>query len=138
MIEDSRLIRAAIGRMLTRAGHVVVAVGDGQEGLQAARDSKPDIILLDMMLPTLVGTSVLRMLKEDTETNAIPVVILSGLSQKNERKLLKDGAAAFLEKASIDLRGDGAHFVTALEALAANLTREQPGLELAMTAKCGA
>lgn len=138
MIEDSRLIRAALGRMLTKAGHIVVAVGDGQEGLQAARDSKPDIILLDMMLPTLVGTSVLRMLKEDPETNTIPVVILSGLSQKNERKLLKDGAAAFLEKANIDLKGDGSHFVAALESLVTNLTREQPALELAMTAKCGA
>jgi len=115
VIEDSRLLRTAIGRMLGKAGHDVVAVGDGQEGVLRAQDVHPDVILLDMMLPTLEGTGVLRLLKKNASTKQIPVVVLSGLSQKNERKLKADGAAGFLPKSVIDLNGDGAPFVAALE-----------------------
>jgi len=74
VIEDSRLLRSAIERTLSRAGYEVVAVGDGQEGLWRAQDVRPDIILLDMMLPTMVGTGVLRQLKQDPLTTSIPDV----------------------------------------------------------------
>ncbi len=121
MIEDSRLLRTAIGRMLSKAGHIVISAADGQEGVQAARDSHPDLILLDLMLPMLEGTSVLRALKRNPDTKPIPVVVLSGLSPKNERKLKDDGAVGFLEKASLDLKGDGASLITAVESFMAHV-----------------
>lgn len=76
-----------------------------------AREAQPD-----MILPTLVGTSILRM-KKDPLTKPIPVVILSGISQRNEHKLKVDGAAAFLEKWALDLDGDGTALVAAVKAL---------------------
>ena len=96
LIEDSRLLRLAVTRILVKAGYHVISVGDGREGLQRAQDLCPDMILLDMMLPTLEGTSVLRQLKKNALTKAIPVVVLSGLSQKNGQKFLADGAAGVI------------------------------------------
>ena len=57
LIEDSRLLRLAVTRILVKAGYHVISVGDGREGLQRAQDLCPDIILLDMMLPTMEGTA---------------------------------------------------------------------------------
>lgn len=117
VIEDSRFLQLALSRMLGKAGHEVIAVGDGREGLRRAREVNPDLILLDMMLPTLEGTSVLRLLKKDALTTDIPVVVLSGLSQKNEQKLKENGAAGYLEKSLLDLNGDGYPFLSALNEL---------------------
>ncbi len=98
LVEDSKLLRVEREHTLKKAGyHVVVAV-DGIEALNVARDNHPDLILLDMMLPKLDGPSVLRALKADALTAQIPVVVVTGLSQKNEEKLLHDGAAAFVGK----------------------------------------
>ena len=85
VIEDSRLWRLAIERMLTKAGHRVIAIGDGQEGLRRAHEDHPDVILLDMMLPGMEGTGVLGKLKQDPATKSIPVMVLSGLSQRTRK-----------------------------------------------------
>src|SRR5580704_12867026 len=98
VIEDSRFLRSMMERTLVKAGYEVTAVGDGQEGLRLARQIGPDAIFLDMMLPTLEGTGVLRELKREATTKSIPVIVLSGLSQKNEKKLRTAGAAAYIEK----------------------------------------
>jgi|SRR5581483_7749692 len=120
LIEDSRFLRLAIGRMLSKAGHDVTSVGDGQEGLEKAQQSHPDVVVLDMMLPTLEGTSVLRMLKKNPLTQDIPVIVLSGLSGKNAPRLKIDGAAAFLEKSGLDLNGDGSLLLAAIDALSSD------------------
>lgn len=117
LIEDSRLLRLAISRMLIKAGYAVIAVGDGEEGLRKAQESRPDAILLDMMLPTMEGIVVLRRLKQNPLTQAIPVLVLSGLSQKNEEKLKSEGAAAYFEKSLLDFEGEGTTFVNALGSL---------------------
>jgi CheY-like chemotaxis protein len=103
VIEDSRMLRLVIERSLVKAGHQVTVVGDGMEGLASAKATPPDVILLDMMLPTLEGTGVLRQLKSHPETRHVPVIVLSGLSQKNEEKLRKAGAAAYFEKSRLNL-----------------------------------
>jgi CheY-like chemotaxis protein len=90
-------------RSFTKAGYEVTSVGDGKEALTVAQQLHPDVILLDMMLPTLEGTGVLRHLKRDPATKLIPVVVLSGLSQKNEEKLKRAGASAYFEKSKLDL-----------------------------------
>ena len=102
LIEDSRFLRMAIEKSLATAGHDVIGVADGREGLLAAHSSGPALILLDMMLPGLDGTSVLKELKQDTSTSHIPVIVLTGLSQVNETRLRKAGAAAYIERSSLD------------------------------------
>jgi DNA-binding response OmpR family regulator len=57
----------------------VIHAGDGEEGLRAARENIPDLILLDMMLPKVSGLDVLRALKIDVLVKRIPVIVLSGL-----------------------------------------------------------
>jgi CheY-like chemotaxis protein len=98
LVEDSKFLRAATEQTLKKAGYLVVTAVDGMEALTVARESLPDLILLDMMLPKLDGPSVLRALKADSVTAQIPVVVVTALSQKNEEKLMQDGAAAFLER----------------------------------------
>jgi CheY-like chemotaxis protein len=85
-------------RTLVRAGYSVLEAGDGEEGLRTAHHLKPDVIVLDMMLPKLDGAQGLRRLKQDPTTAEIPVVVLTSLSQRNEEKLRKDAAQAFIEE----------------------------------------
>jgi CheY-like chemotaxis protein len=70
--------------------------------LLAARHILPALVFLDMMLPGLEGTCVLKELKKDASTCHIPVIVLTGLSKTNETKLKKAGAAAYIEKSSLD------------------------------------
>ena len=79
LVEDSKFQRVANGQALVRAGYSVIHAADGEEGLRAARESIPDLILLDMMLPKLSGLDVLRALKSDVLAKHIPVIVLSGL-----------------------------------------------------------
>jgi CheY-like chemotaxis protein len=98
VVDDSKFFRTATERTLARAGYSVITATDGEEALRVAREKIPSLILLDMLLPGADGPSVLRRLKEDPATKKIPVLVLSSLSQRNEEKLVADGAAAFLEK----------------------------------------
>jgi CheY-like chemotaxis protein len=106
LAEDSGFMRVAIERLLTKAGHQVATVADGQQAVQIATGNIPELILLDMMLPKLSGLEVLEALKQDPLTKYIPVIILTSLSQKNEAKLLQAGAAAYLTKSDKLLESD--------------------------------
>jgi CheY-like chemotaxis protein len=112
LIEDSKFQRIANGRALVKAGYSVIYAGDGEEGLRSAGENYPDLILLDMMLPRLSGLDVLRTLKKDVLIQHIPVIVLSGLGQANETKLLAEGAAAFLVKS---LEHNSAVLIKAIE-----------------------
>ena len=101
LIEDSKFLRVATQHLLVKAGYNVVTAEDGDEALRAVGKYHPDVILLDIMLPKISGLDVLRHLKEDAATAQIPVIILSGLSRKNEANLRRDGAAGFVEKDSV-------------------------------------
>ena len=126
VIEDSRMLRVAMERSLSKAGYEVTAVGDGQEGLDLAHSVQPDLILLDMMLPTLEGTGVLRQLRKDPATKLIPVIVLSGLSQKNEAKLKTAGATAYFEKSKLDLDSKSSELVRVLEEILPSSERATP------------
>jgi CheY-like chemotaxis protein len=73
-----------------------------KEGLRLARETRPDVIVLDMMLPKLSGLDVLRALKQDHATASIPVIALSGLPLSNEARLRKDGVIKYLQKSSLE------------------------------------
>jgi CheY-like chemotaxis protein len=98
LVEDSRILQLVSQRVLTRAGYRVLVAEDGEKALAVAQSDNPDIVLLDMMLPKLSGPEVLSRLKRDPSTAHIPVIVLTGLSKKNEDKLRKEGAVAFMEK----------------------------------------
>ena len=98
LVEDSKFLRIATERALSKSGYMVICAVDGEEALLLAGKHVPDLVLLDMLLPKLSGPEVLKALKANGLTAKIPVMVLSSLSQKNEEKLVADGAAAFLEK----------------------------------------
>ena len=103
MVEDSRLTRHTIKGIFVEAGLDVVDASDGEEALQLARQSKPDLIILDMLLPKMGGELVLRSLKQDPMTANIPVIIVSSLPQDQAEKLTDGGAIAYIEKSRLSL-----------------------------------
>ena len=117
LIEDSKFQRIANERALVKAGYLVIHAGDGEEGFRMARESIPDLILLDMMLPKLSGLDVLRALKADVLVKHIPVIVLSGLGQGNETKLLKEGAAAFVTKSEKSLENNSSALIQTVESV---------------------
>ena len=117
LIEDSKFQRIANERALVKVGYSVIQAGDGEEGLRVARKDIPDLILLDMMLPKLSGLDVLRALKADVLVKHIPVIVLSGLGQGNETKLLKEGAAAFVTKSEKSLENNSSALIQTVESV---------------------
>ena len=71
LVEDSKFLRMASERALTGAGYCVLSTDDGEHALKVARESNPDLVLLDMLLPKLGGPEVLRALKKDPITAQI-------------------------------------------------------------------
>jgi len=84
---------------LEAIGYQVETASDGQEGLKKARELKPDIILLDLMLPKLDGYKVCRLLKFDERYKNIPIIILSARTQEGDQLLAMEmGANRFVTK----------------------------------------
>lgn len=115
LVEDSKFLRVSAERALAAAGYQVVSAGDGEEALRLAREQAPQLILLDIMLPKMTGPDVLKALKKDPATAAIPVMMLTSLSQKNAKALEKDGAAGFFEKSDAMLGKGPGSLVAAIE-----------------------
>ena len=100
IIEDDKFLRELISRKLSDEGFNIQEAVDGEEGLKKIKEGKPDLILLDLILPSIDGFEVLSRMKEDPGVSAIPVIILSNLGQKEEvERGLKLGAADYLIKA---------------------------------------
>ena len=114
LVEDSRFLRRAGERALEKAGYEVLTAADGEEALKIAQDAIPSLILLDMMLPKLSGLEVLRTLKQGAATKDIPVIILTGLSERNKEKLLQEGAVSYVEKSDTLLEKDSAVLIQAV------------------------
>jgi len=126
IVEDSKFLRMATERALARAGYKVSTATDGLQAIELANKDKPDVILLDMLLPKVTGPDVLKALKKGPGTAKIPVVAFTGLSQKNAIKLQKDGAVAFLEKSALDLDKGCETLLNALGEILRELKLEVP------------
>jgi CheY-like chemotaxis protein len=127
LVEDSKFLRIATERALSKAGYGVSIASDGEEALQLAKDQLPDIILLDMMLPKISGPAVLKALKENPATRHIPVIVLTSLSQKNEEKLLSEGAAAYFEKSTLELDKNSNRLETVIQTVLSRAGRPGKG-----------
>jgi len=103
-IEDEHFISELYQRALSRAGYEVTVEVDGKKGLEAAQSDKFDIILLDLMIPTLTGIDVLRDLRDATKTPHLhsKIIITTNLEQREEvRADIEKQADGYLVKAEI-------------------------------------
>jgi DNA-binding response OmpR family regulator len=100
IVEDDEAILELLLEIFSELPEYIVSSAvDGQEAIDAARANNPDIILLDILLPTMSGYDVCRSVKSDTITSHIKVLILSGMAQNmDHKKALEVGADAYITK----------------------------------------
>ncbi len=105
LADDEKFIAIAYKDGLSRAGYSVIVAQDGQEALEKIQAEKPDLILLDLIMPKMTGFEVLKAVKSDPALQSIPVIILSNLSQATDKdEAIKNGATDFLVKSDLSLQ----------------------------------
>jgi len=103
-IEDESALQKTFGEVLKQEGYEMISALDGETGLRLAKSEKPDLILLDLILPKIHGFDVLKKLKGDKETKDIPVIVLTNLEKiEDVDKALELGATTYLIKAQYSL-----------------------------------
>jgi two-component system phosphate regulon response regulator PhoB len=85
VIEDEEDLQRVLDYNLRQAGHEVLGVKRGDEGLRLAREAKPDLVLLDLMLPDISGTEICKALKDTSGTRSIPVIMLTARGEEIDR-----------------------------------------------------
>jgi CheY-like chemotaxis protein len=102
--DDDRMFRKVAETTLRRQGYEVTTASDGEEALQLIRSERPDMIVLDLIMPKLQGFDVLTILKQDALTSAIPIIVLSSLAQEQDKQEALDlGAVAYFNKTTFSL-----------------------------------
>jgi DNA-binding response OmpR family regulator len=100
IVEDDKFLRELIVQKLLKEGYETSEAVDGEQGVKKVKEEKPDLVLLDLILPGIDGFEVLSQKKEDSNVAQIPVIILSNLGQKEDvERGLKLGAVDYLIKA---------------------------------------
>lgn len=103
LVEDNELNRDMLSRRLIRRGHEVVMATDGGEALEVAARERPDLILLDMSLPTLDGWEVARRLKADERLCSIPVIALTAHAMSGDRERALDAGCDEFDTKPVEL-----------------------------------
>jgi len=104
IVEDDRALQNALVEILSKEGYETVSAFDGEEGIQKAKTEKPDLVLLDLILPKKDGYEVLAEIKKD-QSDDIPVLILTNLEEiDNVQKALDLGARTFMVKSDFSLK----------------------------------
>jgi CheY-like chemotaxis protein len=96
--EDDEDIRMLVTRSLRKAGHRVIAVADGREGLAAVRKHHPDAVITDIDMPYMTGLQLCREIRRDPELKHIPVVVVSGSLDFQDTLALEAGVTAIIPK----------------------------------------
>lgn len=100
IVEDDQFLRELMSRKLGAQGYQVLEASDGEEGVKMAKSEKPDLVLLDLILPGIDGFEALSRIRQAAETAQTPVIILSNLGQREDiEKGMKLGATDYLIKA---------------------------------------
>ena len=103
IIEDEEIILDLMKRKLSQEGYEVLTAKDGEEGLNAMRQFKPELILLDVVMPKLGGFEVMEEMRKDEQLRRIPVIIISNSGQPVEIDKAKElGANNWLIKTEFD------------------------------------
>ncbi len=101
----------------------MITAVDGEQGLLLAVESKPDLVVLDMMLPKLSGQQVLQQLRLNPSSTSIPVIVLTSLSESNRQKLLSEGASLYFEKSLVSMDNGSRLLLDAIETLLARASK---------------
>lgn len=110
LAEDDRFLRRACETSLRERGFTVSTAANGEEALRAARAERPDLIVLDMVMPKLSGLDVLRAVRSDAHTRSVPVLVMSNsASDQDMQALARMGANGCLVKAKLSLQELGDH-----------------------------
>lgn len=103
-IEDDKFLVSLIRKRMEGTSAELIQVTDGAKAFDAVKEAKPHVVVLDLLMPNMDGFEILKQLKSEPETKAIPVLVLSNLGQKQEIDQAKElGAAKFVVKATIGL-----------------------------------
>lgn len=95
LVDDEANIRKVVTWRLEREGFRVVATPSGDTGLSLAKSERPDVILLDIMMPLLNGREVLKRLREDPDTSTIPVILLTVVERDSDLESLLGSGQVF-------------------------------------------
>lgn len=99
LVDDEVAIIKVLTVRLEKAGYEVIPVMDGKEALDSVRKERPDIVILDLMLPTLDGYKVCRLLKFDERYKHIPILVLSARVEEDAKKRsMEAGADEYISK----------------------------------------
>ncbi|WP_329742599.1 response regulator [Dyella sp. A6] len=99
IIDDSPTDVRVFTTLLERAGHVVHAVGNAEEGIDRVRSEQPDLVIMDVIMPGMNGFQATRTLSRDPTTANVPIVMISTKSMETDRVWgLRQGARAFITK----------------------------------------
>lgn len=105
LVEDDRFLRRACEASLRQRGFTVATAADGEEALRSVKAERPDLILLDLLMPKLSGIEVLRALRRDMTTRDIRVLVLSNSSREQDMAEVKKlGVAGYFVKADLSLK----------------------------------
>jgi len=103
LIDDDEALKAIFQTTLQKAGFEVITASDGKSGLERTRTEKPDFVLLDQILPDMKGNEILATLKEDIDTKAIPVAMLSNYGQSElVQDAINHGAVDYILKYQVE------------------------------------
>jgi CheY-like chemotaxis protein len=98
IIDDEFSVAEVVEAILTDAGHEVVTASNGQQGLERAKEKRPDLVLLDFMMPIMGGPSTIKALREEPGLRDVPVVVMSSLPEAAVSQSTKGEYVAFLRK----------------------------------------
>jgi DNA-binding response OmpR family regulator len=103
-IEDESVLQKTFGDILRKESYDMISALDGETGLKLAKSKKPDLILLDLVLPKVHGFEVLKELKSDPGTKDIPIIVLTNLEAIEDiNKAIELGAKTYLVKTQYNL-----------------------------------
>lgn len=99
VVDDEAMLVDMVRIRLEANGFEVISAGDGQAGLEKAKKEKPDLIILDLMMPKMDGYKVCALLKKDARYSKIPIIIFTAKVQDDDRKMGEEvGADAYFTK----------------------------------------
>ena len=98
VVDDEFSVAEVLQSVLADAGHEVVTAVNGRHGLELFRERRPDLVLLDFMMPIMDGPAMLRAMKEDLAYRNVPAVVMSSLPESTVAEAARGMYAAFLRK----------------------------------------
>lgn len=105
VVEDEQALRQTLSDELTDSGFVVITAANGQEGLASAQREKPDLIILDLLMPQMSGQEMMKALNNEAWSHQTPVLVLTnvGIEDKQVQEVIANRPVWYLEKSDVKL-----------------------------------